>query len=120
MIRMQTGQISNIASDLNSQRTEIMALLERTQTLITQISRQSYTDDALYRLTRLRNRLEEIRDSMGQFAEGLEEVCETVEQTEKKVAGIYGDECPKAVEFTVQNMKVCLNSNLGSIAKITW
>lgn len=118
MIRIRTGQLKDVTAELSVHKEQAAELKERLLQTEEDISRQSYTEEAVCRLKDLEGRMDEILQDIWSLEEGLADICRTVERTERDIADTYEGEKRVYRKPVMGETQILLNRRLKEIAKI--
>ena len=121
MIQIEIETMKAAVSELQSKRAILSQIKERMAKLSYAISPQSYVEELVWELNKLDMRMEEIEENIRALKSALEEICNLVEATEKKVVACYAEEQQKPLQtkFVLgYQEKIWLNPHVKELTPI--
>ena len=85
MIRIEIETMKTAVSELQRKRAILSNIKERMAKLAYAVSQQSYVEETVCELRKLKKRMGEIEENLRDLQEALEEICILIEKTEEKV-----------------------------------
>ena len=95
MIRIEIETMKTAVSELQRKRAILSNIKERMAKLAYAVSQQSYVEETVCELRKLKKRMGEIEENLRDLQEALEEICILIEKTEEKVVSYYEEEQQK-------------------------
>lgn len=118
MIRIEIETMKTAVSELQRKRAILSNIKERMAKLAYAVSQQSYVEETVCELRKLKKRMGEIEENLRDLQEALEEICILIEKTEEKVVSYYEEEQQKP-QFTIRyNQELLLNPHIQELAPI--
>ena len=118
MIEIRTGEVKNAASALEWQRQELNLVREQAQTFAARAAGQPGTEETIYHLKQMEEKLDGINEVLLQFAACLEEVCEAAQLAEQTAADIFEKDRRPVRELCIRPTPVQIHPDLDRIARI--
>lgn len=84
MIRIEIETMKTAVSELQRKRAILSNIKERMAKLAYAVSQQSYVEETVCELRKLKKRMGEIEENLRDLQEALEEICILIEKTEEK------------------------------------
>ena len=117
MIRIEIETMKTAVSELQRKRAILSNIKERMAKLAYAVSQQSYVEETVCELRKLKKRMGEIEENLRDLQEALEEICILIE----KVVSYYEEEQqkPQFTRFTIRyNQELLLNPHIQELAPI--
>ena len=121
MIRIEIETMKTAVSELQRKRAILSNIKERMAKLAYAVSQQSYVEETVCELRKLKKRMGEIEENLRDLQEALEEICILIEKTEEKVVSYYEEEQqkPQFTRFIIRyNQELLLNPHILELAPI--
>ena len=121
VIRIEIETMKTAVSELQRKRAILSNIKERMAKLAYAVSQQSYVEETVCELRKLKKRMGEIEENLRDLQEALEEICILIEKTEEKVVSYYEEEQqkPQFTRFTIRyNQELLLNPHIQELAPI--
>ena len=118
MIRIEIETMKTAVSELQRKRAILSNIKERMAKLAYAVSQQSYVEETVCELRKLKKRMGEIEENLRDLQEALEEICILIE---KKVVSYYEEEQqkPQFTRFIIRyNQELLLNPHIQELAPI--
>ena len=113
MIRIEIEPMKTAVSELQRKRAILSNIKERMAKLAYAVSQQSYVEETVCELRKLKKRMGEIEENLRDLQEALEEICILIEKTEEKVQN------PQFTRFIIRyNQELLLNPHIQELAPI--
>ena len=113
MIRIEIETMKTAVSELQRKRAILSNIKERMAKLAYAVSQQSYVEETVCELRKLKKRMGEIEENLRDLQEALEEICILIEKTEEK------QQKPQFTRFTIRyNQELLLNPHIQELAPI--
>jgi len=119
VIRIEIETMKTAVSELQRKRAILSNIKERMAKLAYAVSQQSYVEETVCELRKLKKRMGEIEENLRDLQEALEEICILIEKTEEKVVSYYEEEKPQFTRFIIRyNQELLLNPHIQELAPI--
>ena len=113
MIRIEIETMKTAVSELQRKRDILSNIKERMAKLAYAVSQQSYVEETVCELRKLKKRMGEIEENLRDLQEALEEICILIEKTEEK------QQKPQFTRFIIRyNQELLLNPHIQELAPI--